>query len=443
MPSVDFEALIRPVSTAEPCGSDLDADGNIDFLNYFASVESVLPQSYFRARDPESGELRLFDPKMIAIDRYFTEAQAFIGKTRDIRLTVMLAKLSILNRDLTGFVGCLKALAAFLVLYWDNIHPRGENGDFAYRGITLEALNVAPTVTMPLQFLPLVHDRRIGSVSYRNFLTATGTVPAAEGEEVLEAAAIERVLDTCDLDILTNIHTSFQEILGATKTFREVWSEKNRDGESLSFDQLSTEAGAIAKWLGDAIKRRSPTFGVADVEQSSLDESDEFALTIRGNSIGLIKSGAQAAAALAAASHYYAIHEASSPARLLISLSEQMIGKTFAEIVRILAPRYVEQAVIKVGTDGVIDLPVEGFASLLDGNASVVALVSDEVAAEYTVGSRSQALEVLDQVALFFRVSEPSSPIPVLLERIRDLGQRDFLYLLRSVLPADAFNRSE
>ena len=443
MPSVDFEALIRPVSASEPCGPDLDAEANIDFLNYFASVESVLPQSYFRARDPESGELRLFDPKMIAIDRYFAEAQAFVGKTKDIRLTVLLAKLSILNRDLAGFVGCLKALAAFLVLYWDDVHPKGENSDFAYRGIALEALNVAPTVTMPLQFLPLVHDRRTGSISYRNYLTATGAVPAAEGEEVLEAAAIERVLDTCDLEILTGIHTSFLDIIGATKSFREVWSKKNESGESLSFDQLSNEASAIAKWLGDAIKRRSPTFGVGDVEQSSSDENDEFALTVRGASTGVIKSGAQAAAALAAASHYYAIHEASSPARLLISLSEQMIGKTFAEIVRILAPRYVEQAVIKVGTDGVIDLPVEGFASLLDGNASVAAFVSDEVAAEYAVGSRTKALEMIDQVALFFRVSEPSSPIPVLLERIRDLGQRDFLYLLRSVLPADAFKRPE
>ena len=445
MPSVNFENLTRPISAADPCGADLDAEGDIDYLNFFASVESVLPQSYFRARDPEGGELRMFDPKMIAFEQYFADAQPFIEKTRDIRLTVLLAKLSILNRDLNGFVACLKALAILLILYWDDVHPKGEDGDFAYRGIALEALDVAPTVTMPLQFLPLVEDRRIGSVSYRNYLTASGAVPPAEGEPTLELAAVERVLDSCELDILTGIHSHFQDILGATRQLRGVWSEKNESGDSLSFDQLSTEAGAIAKWLGDAIKRRSPGFGIDEASQSyAKEEGGELAPTASGvSSTGSVKSAAQAVAALAAVARYYAVFEPSSPARLLISLSQQMIGKTFAEIVRILAPNYVEQAVIKIGTNSGLDLPVERIAEPLNGIAAESAAGDEEAPAEYTVGNRAQAIDTIDQISVFFRVSEPSSPIPVLLERIRDLGQRDFLYLLRSVLPAEAFKPPE
>lgn len=444
MPSVDFENLARPISATDPCGPDLDAEGDIDFLNFFASVESVLPQSYFRARDPAGGELRIFDPKMIAFDQYFEDAKPFMEKTRDVRLTVMLAKLSILNRDVKGFVACLKALAALLVLYWDEVHPKGENGDFTYRGIALEALDVAPTVTMPLQFLPLVNDRRIGSVSYRNYLTATGAVPPAAGEPILELAAVERVLDTCDLDILTGTHAHFQDILDATTQFRRVWSEKNGSGESLSFEQLSTEAGAIAKWLGDAIKRRSPEFGIDAVGPSAADEDGgELAPMPSGASTaGPINSSAQAVAALAAVARYYAVFEPSSPARLLINLSQQMIGKTFAEIVRILAPNYVEQAVIKIGTSNGFDLPVERIADSLNGLAAETVADNDETLADAVV-SRAQAIATIDQISVFFRVSEPSSPIPVLLERIRDLGQRDFLNLLRSVLPADAFKSPE
>jgi type VI secretion system protein ImpA len=444
MPSVDFETLTRPVSAADPCGADLDAEGDIDYLNFFASVESVLPQSYFRARDPEGGELRMFDPKMIAFQQYFADAQPFIEKTRDVRLTVMLAKLSILNRDLNGFVACLKALATLLVLYWDAVHPKGEDGDFSYRGIALEALDVAPTVTMPLQFLPLVEDRRIGSVSYRNFLTASGAVPPAEGEPTLELAAIERVLDTCELGILIGIHARFQDILDATGQLRRVWSEKNQSGGSLSFDQLSTEAGAIAKWLGDAIKRRSPGFGVDEASQSSADEEGgELAPMTSGVSTGPVRSAAQAVAALAAVARYYAVFEPSSPARLLINLSRQMVGKTFSEIVRILVPNYVEQAVIKIGTNSGLDLPVERIAESLNGTAAEAPAGDGEAPTEYTVENRAQAIATIDQISAFFRVSEPSSPIPALLERIRDLGQRDFLYLLRSVLPPEAFKPPE
>lgn len=443
MPSVDFETLTRPISASDPCGPDLDAEGDIDFLNFFASVESVLPQSYFRARDPAGGELRLFDPKMIAFEQYFANAKPFLEKTRDIRLTVMLAKLSILNRDLNGFVACLKALAALLALYWDDVHPKGEAGDFAYRGIALEALDVAPTVTMPLQFLPLVHDHRLGAVSHRNYLTASGAVPAAEGEPTPELAAVERILDSCELGILTDLYSKFQDILGATEQFRAVWSEKNPSGESLSFGQLSGEASAIARWLGDAIKRRSPGVDIdEDIESSTHTAGGELAQT-KGDvtQTGPVRSTAQAVAALAAVARYYGEFEPSSPARLLISLSEQMIGKTFAEIVRILAPQHVEQAVIKIGTNSVLELPVERIAEPLNGTAPAAA--DQESPVQYTVANRAQALATIDQISAFFRLAEPSSPIPVLLERIRDLGQRDFLNLLRSVLPADALKARE
>lgn len=442
MPSVDFESLTRPISDTDPCGADLDAEGDIDFLNFFASVESVLPQSYFRARDPEGGELRMFDPKMIAFDQYFTSAQPFLEKTHDIRLTVLLAKLSILNRDLKGFVACLKALAVLLDRYWDHVHPKGEGGDFTYRGITLEALDVAPTVTMPLQFLPLAEDRRIGTVSYRNYLTATGAVPPAEGETTLDLAAVERVLDNCDLDALIGVHADFQDIVGATRQFREVWSEKNPSGEFLSFEQLATESGAIAKWLGDTIKRRSPDFSTGDDEQPSADGGQVTDLQAGAGSppAGAIKSTAEAAAALGAVARYYALHEPSSPARLLINLSEQVIGKSFTEIVRILTPDHVDQAAIKIGTNAVVDLPIVRIGETL---SEIEAAPNEEVLPEYLIGSRGQAFGIIDQIATFFRTAEPSSPIPMLLERIRDLGQRDFFSLLRSVLPADALKPPE
>ena len=54
------------------------------------------------------------------------------------------------------------------------------------------------------------------------------------------------------------------------------------------------------------------------------------------------------------------------------------------------------------------------------------------------VTNRAEALTLLDQVAAYLRSAEPSNPIPFLLERGRDLAQRDFLGVLREVLAADA-----
>jgi type VI secretion system protein ImpA len=442
MPSIDFEILTRPISEAEPCGSDLDAAGDMEFLNFFASAESALPQSYFRAREASGGELRLFDPKMLPFDQYFENAKRFLTRTRDIRLTVLLAKFSILNRDLDGFVICLKALATLLTGHWNEVHPRGEGGDFSYRAIALEALDVTPTVTMPLQFLPVLQDRRHGPLSYRNHLTATGAASSAEGEPTLDSATIDRILDSGDLDRLVEVHGKLNEILGAVRQICTVWIEKSESDHALNFSQLTNDVDAVVAWLGVAIQRRSSSLdpGATDLATNSVGVPSLDTAAQRWPAAA-IRSAAAASTALAAVALYYATHEPSSPARLLIHKSEQMVGKSFAEIVRSLVPAHVEQAVIQFGRDGLLDLPIEQMAATLPGAGAPP--IDEAIEVTEVVTSRAQALAIIDQISVYFRSAEPSSPIPVLLDRVRDLGQRDFLSLLRSVLPSDALKSSD
>jgi len=54
------------------------------------------------------------------------------------------------------------------------------------------------------------------------------------------------------------------------------------------------------------------------------------------------------------------------------------------------------------------------------------------------VGSRAQALAMLESVQRYFRHTEPSSPVPMLCERARVLAERDFMGVLEDVLPKSA-----
>jgi type VI secretion system protein ImpA len=45
---------------------------------------------------------------------------------------------------------------------------------------------------------------------------------------------------------------------------------------------------------------------------------------------------------------------------------------------------------------------------------------------------------LLDLVQRYFRHSEPSSPVPMLCQRARALAERDFMGVLRDVLPKSA-----
>ncbi|HEX8755753.1 MAG TPA: type VI secretion system protein TssA [Steroidobacteraceae bacterium] len=51
------------------------------------------------------------------------------------------------------------------------------------------------------------------------------------------------------------------------------------------------------------------------------------------------------------------------------------------------------------------------------------------------IGTREEAIRTLDAVAAFFRTSEPSSPVPLFIERAKRLVGKDFLAVLEDVIP--------
>ena len=52
-----------------------------------------------------------------------------------------------------------------------------------------------------------------------------------------------------------------------------------------------------------------------------------------------------------------------------------------------------------------------------------------------TINSRADAIRALDAVAEYFRRSEPSSPIPLFVERAKRLVAKDFLEVLADIAP--------
>jgi type VI secretion system protein ImpA len=151
-----------------------------------------------------------------------------------------------------------------------------------------------------------------------------------------------------------------------------------------------------------------------------------------------VKSQAQAAAALQAIAEYFARSEPSNPALLLVRQAHEMVGKSFVEVMRMLVPAHVEAAAINIGRDKFFDLPIERMAVL--PAPEVPSPVNGTCAQDivFSTETRASALLLLNHVATFFRSTEPSSPIPFLIDRARELAQRDFLSLLQDVLPEGA-----
>ncbi len=502
MALIDFASLAEPVSDSAPCGPDCDLEGDLDFMNFVARAEGLLPATFF-TRDDES-RLTPFDRTTIAFDAEFKTLATLLETTRDLRLLTILAKFKILNRELADFAATLQAIARLVTERWADIHPRGEDGDFTLRMVTLQTLDDSPTVVLPLQHAPLVPSRRFGFISYRNIMVRQGEATAREDEDTPDDSAIEAAFREAEFPALVGTRDSLATLKGALAAVQAAWIENAGYEQALSFPKLGPLVDKMLATVERVIGRRDPDARLGAVPAASAaDEGAEGARAAPGGSAayadaaaGPVRSAAEAAAALAAAAAYFARSEPSSPALLLIRQAQDLVGKSFRDVLQALVPAQAEQAAIRIGVDHVFELPIERLSgvvaaepdeSLSDGAAedgaswdeapedgsaaderSAGALPDDGAAsggaedqpaqdsaaeapppgpqsatpAGTPAGraspaaalTRQQAVAMLAQVSAFYRMNEPASPIPLLVDRACGLSQKDFLTLIKDIL---------
>lgn len=398
------------ISEEEPCGPDLELSGDSEFMNFMAATEGLLPAAYFS-----------FDRKTIDFGAAFATATALLARTQDLRLLALDAKLAILNRDIAGFARRIGVIAWLLVHRWDEVHPRAEDGDYSARLAHLGTLDDGPVVILPLQYAPLIETQRDGAIMFRGRLVALGEANAREGESFASGSATERVLATVEIEALAAAYETLQRLQANLATIASVTAEHVGYEAAVRFKALGPLVERMAAYLREALARRDP--GLAGPETTSGEDGATAAAPSSFTTLGEIDS------ALGAALGYFVAFEPSSPARLLIGQARETLGKNLYEVMQLLAPGHADAARVFVGPDNAFTVPVSSLAG---------APGAGHTQAEATPApSRAAALALIDSVASHLRRAEPSSPAPYLLDRAKALATRDFLSLLRDVLPED------
>jgi type VI secretion system protein ImpA len=428
-PDPQIAALCTPFSDGDPCGPDLDMDGDSAYLNFFANVEGILPVTFFNEEDGSP-----FDRTTIDLPGQINAMKPLLRRTRDLRLLILQARLSILNKDLGGFAQNVAATAWWLENFWGDVHPRPVPGEFAGRSQVVGTLDL-PTVIFPLQYAPLVEVRRAGQISYRALMIAKGDVKPRPGDVELTQSAITDAIGAASPEALAATRKNIALIKTSVDSIRNAFYS---NGEAPGLEKLS----ALAKTIQEFI---DPQASVAVADEADAPDSGGGAAP--GVAGAAPASLAQARDALAAIAAYYSRSEPSSPILLLVRQAHDLIGKSFFEVMNILTPSYVDRAAFQIGADQFFELPLERLSNF----AEVPSLPEDgayasdpaedqaaEPAPQYSVASRAQALTLLDQVHQYFRRFEPSSPVPMLCERARALAEQNFMDVLRNVLPRDA-----
>lgn len=462
MASLNFASFASAISDADPCGPDLEDDP--DFMNVTARLEVALPAQYFRRDD--DGRQVAFDRSGIEFPAAFSDLGKLLDRSRDLRLFVLAGKLAILNRDVPGFAECLTTIAALLSEQWEAVHPRAMDGDQIMREVALQSLDELPTVVLPLQHAPLFVSRRIGPFAFRSQLVATGETRLVEGEQHPDASTIQAALADTDIDELTATLARLRAIAGALAGIRAIWLEKVGADHSLSFPRLSALVDQIVAFLDAAVARRVPGHqampGAPDAPHTAAAGGSS---SVAPGSCGNIL---QVKDTLAACLGYFRRMEPSSPAVLLIGQAQQLIGKSLIEVIQIMFPEHLGQAVLEIGDRQRFRLPLErlgaseeqtedeGYGDNSSESSDDEAYdeapaeedreadeegghVADEPSAQAApalqVSTRAEAVAGMRAVAAFYRQVEPSHPTPLLMDKACALAQQDFMALLGNILP--------
>jgi len=406
---------LPPISEDAPCGPDLDMDGDMAFMNFTASIEGQLPDSYFD-----------FDRASIDFKTALATAAELGKRTQDLRLVLLSAKLSILNRDLYAFADRVAEATWLLQNRWDEVHPQAEGGKFSSRLAQLATLDDNPVVVLPLQYATLLQSDREGPLSFRAVMITTGDAKPREGEKLANAGAIERMLtSTVETEALSRLYATLTRLRDDLGAITAITAERVDHERAVKFDALGALVGKILEFAQGALARRDPRLAPAPMTSESGEAGE-------GEASGAPQSFASLEDvdnALAAALGYFQTREPSSPALLLIAQARATLGKNLYEVIRLLAPRHAEAARVFVGPAGAFAIPVSG--------------LQDAPALDFSPGeaepaeTRNHAFSIIEQVAAYLRVVEPSSPAPYLLDRARTLATRDFLSLLSEVFSPD------
>ncbi|VFU09582.1 ImpA family type VI secretion system protein [Methylocella tundrae] len=421
------EAMTAPLSEAEPCGPDLDLAGDADYMNFMAAGEGLLPATFYSERDGAP-----FDRTQVDFAGEFAKIAGLNDRSRDLRLLVLLAKFRILDKDLPGFLAAVEAIATLLEERWEAVHPQGEYGDFVLRMVAVQSLDDMAPVILPLHYAPLFEHKRFGFLTYRMHLLAAGDAAPRGDEDKLDSSSIKRAFEEVDVAALIERRDEFKALGRALARIKSAFVEHVGLVNAVAFPKLAPLVENMRALLDAYVVLRDPSAGDAAPAPAAAESGEAAAAPASSGDVANFKD---AAAALNAVGAYYMRFEPSNPALLLVRQAEQLIGKSFLDVIRVLIPAHVEETAVQIGRAHVFNLPIErlsDFAPVEELDSS-----DDAISKTFEVTTRDSALQLLARISAFYHQAEPSSPISFLVERARTLTGRDFLGLLKDMLPPD------
>ena len=323
---MQIEALLTEVSPDAPCGPDLEYDPEFMALEQAAQgkPEQQFGETIVPAVDPNWADVRM-------------RAEALFGRTKDLRVAVLLVRAWLRSAEFPGLCDGLTLLHQMLERYWDQVYPRIEaeyDNDPTMRLNVLNALLDANGFLRDLRTIHVVPAGAKGRVMVRDVLLALGKLPAGSEPppSVGQIQAVVRDTATDNAAVIEAARRSAQ----VSREMQALLSEQLGTEQSLDLRPLIDVLDAVVKTC-DAALGTSEGTGNVDADGASESGTEQAGVSGGGFS-GQIRSRDDAIRILEQVCEFMERTEPSHPAPLLIRRAQRLLSKNFIEIMEDLAP---------------------------------------------------------------------------------------------------------
>ncbi len=375
---LDYDSLIQPFDEAAPCGPDLRADPE------FRDIEDA-PGDFANQKPPEL---------MQVIGR----CDAFLQRTKDQAPAIVALQAAVRVGDFALANAALQLIKGYAELFWEDFHP-GPAEDMAIARVNeLSALARPAAMTLPLQRAPIAKMPAPSQQGFTAAMIAQALTPTPEWSTEDEAALAAQVEN------------------GQVSATQARTVRPNREGARtlrMIMRVLSADARAADS--------------EADVggEDTGMDTE-----SLRRLALGLREQVETARGQLQVMSDLFydinGIYDSRAGDSASLGPVLSLIKTIVDDSARFLAMFPAEEAV--AGSDADADEAAGG----TDGGGGAARAKGFVVT---TPQSRADVITAMNAIVRFFEENEPTSPVPLMMKRVRAWVEMDFLQLLNEIAP--------
>lgn len=330
------------VSEDDVCGPDLEYDNDFLALSQAAAGK---PETQFAAAEP---------PDWRAVRSL---AEDLNNRTRDLRVANLWLRARL---RLDGFAVLAPGLRLFeqlLTRWWDELHPRPDDGDAYARVNLLGELSSLDSTLGDIRASLVLDDRGIGQISVRDIEIAMGDLAARDDESTPSRGQIESMLADAVADN-PQVNTQASDALAALDALVECLSTRLGYGEQPDFTALRTMLDSVAAVSPAPASTDAASDDLAGmlndlgIEDGGDGDSPAPARRGRGGGgLGAIESRADAVRAIDLVCAYLEKNEPTNPAANLLRRAQRLIDRNFLQLVREFAPEAVNEVARMLGVD--------------------------------------------------------------------------------------------